>query len=52
MPNVHHTVDQQEVVTTVFLLTEEGVNHRTGGPVASSIAISSVNGGAWSPNHG
>ena len=28
---LHQTLDQKEVVATVFLLAEEGVNHRTGG---------------------
>ena len=28
---LHETLDQQEVVATVFLLAEEGGNHRTGG---------------------
>ena len=46
---LHQALDQQEVVATVFLLAEEGVNHRA---VASSTAISNANGGAWSPSHG
>ena len=30
---LHETLDQREVVATVFLRAEEGVNHRAGGAV-------------------